>query len=73
MMLQLNPPLHVVTPKGEAWARIVIDYGVDHNPVFICDLFEDRSTLNVDSEEIYWGGNTMYNLHHPEPPKERQI
>jgi hypothetical protein len=73
MILQLNPPLHVVTPKGEAWARLVIDYGLDHNTIYVCDLFEDRSTLHVDSEELYWGGNTMYNLHHPEPPKERQI
>lgn len=26
-MLQLNPPLPVITPKGEGYAHILLDYG----------------------------------------------
>jgi len=27
MLSQLNPPLPLLTPKGKAWAHLVIDYG----------------------------------------------
>ncbi len=29
MIQQLNPPLPLMTPKGKAWAHLVIDYGPD--------------------------------------------
>ena len=35
-MLQLNPALPVETPNGKALAHIVIDYGVDHDLVWVC-------------------------------------
>ena len=31
MILQLNPPIPVETPKGPGMAHLVIDYGVEHN------------------------------------------
>lgn len=73
MILQLNPPMHVMTPKGEAFARLVIDYGPDVNPVFVVDLFSDRGCLCVDAAEIRFGPNAMYDLQEPEPFKERNI
>jgi len=73
VILQLNPALHVMTPKGEAFARLVIDYGPDVNPVFVCDLFHDRSCINVDSNEIRFGGNAMYDLQDPAPFEVRMI
>jgi hypothetical protein len=30
-IVQLNPPLPLVTPKGEGLAHMVIDYGPEHN------------------------------------------
>ncbi len=65
--------MHVMTPKGEAFARLVIDYGPDVNPVFVVDLFSDRSCLCVDALEIRFGGNAMYDLQDPEPFTERNI
>jgi len=73
MMLQLNPPMHVMTPKGEAFARLVIDYGPDVNPVFVVDLFSDRGCFCVDAAEIRFGPNAMYDLQEPEPFTERNI
>ena len=35
-MLQLNPALPVVTPKGKALAHVLIDYGLDHDVVWLC-------------------------------------
>jgi hypothetical protein len=38
-ILQLHLPLHVVTPKGEGWARFT---------VFVVDPWENRVALNVE-------------------------
>jgi len=38
-MMQLNPPLPLVTPKGKAMAHFVIDYGMEHNLLWVC--FQD--------------------------------
>jgi hypothetical protein len=73
IIFQLNPPIHVMTPLGEAFARLVIDYGPDTNPVFVCDIFKDRACVNIDSAEIRFGGNAMYDLQDPEPFEEREI
>lgn len=72
MILQLNPPIHVVCPAGEGFARLIIDYGPDLNSVWVIDLFETRRCIHVDSEEIRFGGNAMYQLEHPKIP-ERSI
>lgn len=35
-MLQLNPPLPIVTPKGKALAHVIIDYGPDYDIIWLC-------------------------------------
>lgn len=35
-MLQLDPPLPVVTPRGKALAHVLIDYGPEHDLVWVC-------------------------------------
>lgn len=40
-MIQLNPPLPLNTPKGKAWAHFVIDYGMEHDLLWVC--FQDDS------------------------------
>lgn len=46
MILQLNPPIHVMTPLGEAFARLIIDYGPDLNTVWVCDIFKNRACVH---------------------------
>jgi len=41
MLTQLNPPIPLITPKGKAWAHIVIDYGQDHDLLWVC--FQDET------------------------------
>jgi hypothetical protein len=36
MILQLNPPLPLYTPKGSALAHFLIDYGPEHNIMWVC-------------------------------------
>ena len=38
---QLNPPLPVTTPQGPALAHLVIDYGPEHDLIWVC--FQDKT------------------------------
>jgi hypothetical protein len=39
VLTQLNPPLPLLTPKGKAWAHLVIDYGPEADLMWVC--FQD--------------------------------
>lgn len=41
MLKQLNPPLPLLTPKGKAWAHLVIDYGPEADLIWVC--FQDNT------------------------------
>lgn len=68
-ILQLNPPIEVLTPKGDAFARLVIDYGPDINTIWVVDLIKTRECIHVDSSEIRFGENLMWDLKRPEMPR----
>ncbi len=67
MIIQLNPPIWVQTPKGEGDALLIIDYGVHYNTVWVVHLFEDGQVLHFDSSDIRAMGNAMYGIPHPRP------
>lgn len=51
MVLQLNPPVPLETPKGSGFAHFLIDYGQEHHliwVVFIDDTHECWSFQNPD-------------------------
>lgn len=51
MLIQLNPPIPLVTPKGTGFAHVLIDYGQEHNlqwVVFIDDTGECWTFCNSD-------------------------
>jgi hypothetical protein len=35
-MLQLDPAIPVVTPTGKAMAHVLIDYGLEHDLLWVC-------------------------------------
>jgi len=39
-MIQLNPPIPVKTPKGDGYAQVLIDYGPEHNLMWV--VFQDN-------------------------------
>lgn len=41
MMIQLNPVIPILTPKGKAMAHFLIDYGIEHHLMWIA--FQDDS------------------------------
>ncbi len=51
MILQLNPPIPLITPKGKGYAHLVIDYSQEHDlmwTVFIDDTGECWTFSNKD-------------------------
>jgi hypothetical protein len=35
-VIQLNPPIPLLTPKGEALAHVLIDYGAEFDLLWVC-------------------------------------
>jgi len=52
MMLQLNPPLPLNTPKGKAWAHLVIDYGQEHDLQWVCFIDATGECWTYSNPEI---------------------
>ena len=52
MIQQLNPPLPVVTPKGKAWAHLVIDYGPEADLIWVCFQDETRECWSFRNSDI---------------------
>jgi hypothetical protein len=68
MMLQLNPPIHVLTPLGEGDTLLIMDYGCHLNSVWVVWLFEEGKVSHFDSSDIRVCGNLMYGIPDPAPP-----
>lgn len=47
-MIQLNPPIPIMTPKGSALAHFIIDYGPEYNLIW---------TAFIDSTGECWSFN----------------
>jgi hypothetical protein len=63
----------VLTPKGEGFAVVLIDYGPHLNSVWVVHLFDNGDVVHVDSSEVRFGGNEMYDIPMPKPFKGRNI
>ena len=71
-MIQLNPPIHVLTPLGEGDTLLIIDYGCHLNTVWVVWLFDEGRVSHFDSSDIRVTGNLMYGIPHPKPPGSPQ-
>lgn len=52
MILQLNPSIPVVTPKGPAEALILIDYSPEHDLLWVTFLDETGECWTFPNHEI---------------------
>lgn len=71
MILQLNPPIHVSTPKGEGLTLLIFDYGPTVNSIWGVQLCATGAFIHVDSSEIRIMGNEMYAIPDPLRPVRR--
>jgi hypothetical protein len=67
VILQLNPPIHVLTPLGEGDCIGWIDYSCHVNTVWIVWLFDTGKVAHIDSSDIRLFGNAMYGIDDPIP------
>ncbi len=52
MIIQLNPTVPVITPKGKGLAWFLIDYGEEHHLMFTIALDENGEIWTFPSNEI---------------------
>ncbi len=52
MLIQLNPPLPVSTPKGDGLAHVIIDYGIEHDLCWIIFLDESAEIWTFKNQDI---------------------
>lgn len=52
MILQLNPPLPLDTPKGSALAHFLLDYGVEHNLMWVCFVDATGECWTFDNKDV---------------------
>jgi hypothetical protein len=61
MILQLNPPIPLQTPKGSALAHFLIDYGPEYNLMWVCFNDEDGECWTWQNTEIKVQKNVTLN------------
>lgn len=57
MIQQLDPPLPMMTPKGEGLAHFIIDYGVEQNLMFTVFLNDNGECWTFDTRNVRMSKN----------------
>lgn len=52
MMLQLNPPIPMVTPKGDGYALLVVDYSQEHHMVWVVALDQGGAIWAFENPQV---------------------
>jgi hypothetical protein len=52
MILQLNPPLPLKTPKGQGWAHLVIDYSQEHDLLYVVFLDDTGECWTFPNSQV---------------------
>lgn len=70
MILQLNPPIPLITPKGSGLAHLVIDHGPEYNLLWVVFLDDSCECWTFDNTKVRAEKNiTMGRMVAPAPPK----
>jgi hypothetical protein len=52
MILQLNPPIPLITPKGKGFAHLVIDYSQEHDLIWVVFLDDSGECWSYSNKEV---------------------
>ena len=61
MIIQLQSPLPFDTPKGKAWAHFLIDYGMEHDLLWVCFQNDTGECWTWNNKDIRIEKNITYN------------
>ncbi len=67
MLTQLNPPLPLTTPKGKAWAHLVIDYGPEADLMWVCFQNDDGACWTWCNRDVRIQANATLGRLTPQP------
>ena len=70
-MIQLNPPLPVVTPLGPGLAHVLLDYGIEHNLMWVVFLDDTGECWTFDNSDIRAEKNLTYGRDNPDKPTRK--
>jgi hypothetical protein len=70
-LVQLDPPLPLVTPRGNGLAYAVIDYGIDFDLIWVIAMDETGQVWCVRNPEVRMGQNITQGRIKPEKPDAR--
>ena len=75
MILQLNPPIPVKTPKGKGIAHVLIDYGIEHDLLWVCFINKTGECWTFNNSKITAGNNISIDRIIPPPagPPPRSV
>lgn len=65
---EFSSPIWVQTPLGNGRAILMIDYGIDHNPIFLVQL-DDGKFKSIDSNDCRAFENKTFGIERPPAPK----
>ncbi len=57
MLLQLNPPIWLDTHKGRGLAHVVIDYGPDHDLLWVVFIKDTRECWTLRNSQVRYDIN----------------
>lgn len=69
MMVQLDPPIPLETPKGPGLAHLVIDYSIEHNLNWVVFLDEDGQCWTFCNSVVRAQKNITAGRMDPEKPE----
>jgi len=52
MILQLNPPIPLITPKGKGFAHLVIDYSQEYDLIWVVFLDDSGECWSYSNKEV---------------------
>ena len=67
MMLQLNPPIPLDTPKGAAFAHVLIDYGQEHYVLYVCFVNDTGECWVFPNRDVRLPKNLTMGVRVPKP------
>ena len=67
-MLQLNPPLPVVTPRGKGLAHVLIDYGMEADLMWVVAQDDDGQVWTWRNQDIRFQPNITVGRRTVNPP-----
>jgi hypothetical protein len=59
-MIQLDPAIPVVTPAGEAMAHVLIDYGLEHDLLWVCFQEADGQIWTYRNQDVRADSNITF-------------